>query len=142
MSIEIDATRRERIERYKEERRLALRERFKTPEGVLCDDETIKRLKAKSLKSPDEYSANIDVLIKQPKRLVKITTYEEREIATNNPRQKDWYTQSLERNKCVKNVTKGLVASRVNQLFKSTTSCDEVLNQPTLKTIADKSTSK
>lgn len=142
MSIDTDATRRERIDRYKEERRQALRERFKTSESILHDDDIIKRLRAKTLKSPDECTENnINTSIKQPKHLVKIITYDERDTLSVDPKQKEWYTQSLERKKCAKKETKGLVASRVNQLIGCTTS-DEINNKSTLKTITDKQTSK
>lgn len=143
VSNDIDATRRERIDRYKEERRQALRERFKTSESVAYDDEIIKRLRAKTLKSPDECTENvINTSIKQPKRLVKIITYDERDTLTIDPEQKEWYTQSLERKRCAKKETKGLVASRVNQLIGCTTSSDEVNNKNPLKTKTDKPSSK
>jgi len=139
----MDATRRERIDRYKEERRLALRERFKTSESIPYDDDIIKRLRAKSLKSPDECTDNIiNASIKQPKRLVRITTYDERDIISSDSGQNEWYTQSLERKKCAKRETKGLVASRLNQLI-GCTSPDDINNQNSCKTItADKPTSK
>lgn len=141
VSSEIDATRRERIDRYKEERRLALRERFKTSESVPYDDDITKRLRAKSLKSPDECTdKNNDVSIK-PKRLVKISTYDKRDIQSSDSGQKEWYTRSLERNKCAKIETKGLVASRVNQLI-GFTSSDGIDNQNVFKRILDKPTSK
>lgn len=142
ISIDMDVTRRERIDRYKEERRLALRERFKTSESVLYDDEIIIRLKAKSLKSPDECTdSNICTSTRQPKHLVKITTYDERVSVTNDSGQKEWYTRSLERKNCAKRETKGLVASRVNQLIGCTNSSDVIINQNTSKTI-DKPISK
>lgn len=143
ISIDMDATRRERIDRYKEERRLALRERFKTSESVPYDDEIIKRLRAKSLKSPDECNDNnIDTSIKQPKHLVKITTYDERNTMGDSG-QKEWYTRSLERKKHDKQETKGLVASRVNQLIGCKTSSNVISNQNTFKTItSDKPISK
>lgn len=135
VSNDTDATRRERIDRYKEERRLALRERFKTSESILTDDETVKRLRAKSLKSPDELpDSNTSTSIKQPKRLVKITTYNDRDTISLDSGQKEWYTRSLERKQYVKKETKGLVASRVNQLIGCTTSSDEI-NQSIVKTI-------
>lgn len=139
---DMDATRRERIDRYKEERRLALRERFKISESTLCDDDIIKRLRAKSLKSPDECTDNImNTSFKQPRRIVRITTYDERDIIPCDSGQKEWYTQSLERKKCAKAETKGLVASRVNQLIGCTSPDDSKENS--FKTIAvDKPTSK
>lgn len=141
ISSEMDATRRERIDRYKEERRLALRERFKTSESVPYDDDIIKRLRAKSLKSPDECSdKNSNISIK-PKRLVKISTYDKRDIVSTDSGQKEWYTRSLERNKCAKIETKGLVASRVNQLI-GFTSSDGINNQNSFKTVLDKPTSR
>ncbi|XP_022180815.1 GTPase-activating protein CdGAPr isoform X2 [Myzus persicae] len=142
MPIDMDATRRERIERYKEERRQALRERFKTSESIPYDDDIIKRLRAKTLKSPDECTENnINTSIKQPKHLVKIITYDERDTLSIDPEKKEWYTQSLERKKCAKKETKGLVASRVNQLIGCTTSSDEINNKTALKTKTDKQTS-
>lgn len=142
-SIDMDVTRRERIDRYKEERRLALRERFKTSESVLYDDEIIIRLRAKSLKSPDECTDNnICTSTRQPKHLVKITTYDERVTVSDVPVQKEWYTRSLERKNGAKKDTKGLVASRVNQLIGSTNSSDVINNQNTSKPIIDKPTSK
>lgn len=143
-SNEIDATRRERIDRYKEERRLALRERFKISESVQNDDEIIKRLRAKSLKSPDECSNNnSNTFTKQPKRLVKITTYDERNTNSTDCEKKEWFTRSLERKQCAKKEIKGLVASRVNQLIGFTTSSDEIDNQNIVKTaISDKPKSK
>lgn len=140
-SSEMDLTRRERIDRYKEERRIALRERFKTSESVLHDDDIIKRLKAKSLKSPDECTdKNSNVSIK-PKRLVKISSYDKRDIVSSDSGQKEWYTRSLERNKCTKIETKGLVASRVNQLI-GFTSSDGINNENAFKTVLEKPTSK
>jgi len=143
ISNEMDATRRERIDRYKEERRLALRERFKTTESTPYDDDLIKRLRAKSLKSPDECTDNIiNTSIKQPKRLVRITTYDERDTLSSDSGHNEWYTQSLERKKNYNKETKGLVASRVNQLI-GCTSPDDINNQNSFKTITtDKSTSK
>lgn len=142
-SNEIDATRRERIDRYKEERRLALRERFKISESVQNDDEIIKRLRAKSLKSPDEYTNNnSNTFNKQPKHLVKITTYDERNINSTDCGKKEWFTRSLERKQCDKKEIKGLVASRVNQLIGFTTSSDEIDNQNIKTTISDKPISK
>uniref|UniRef100_A0A2H8TGS3 GTPase-activating protein CdGAPr n=1 Tax=Melanaphis sacchari TaxID=742174 RepID=A0A2H8TGS3_9HEMI len=140
-SNDMDATRRERIDRYKEERRQALRERFKISESVQYDDDIIKRLRAKTLKSPDECTeTNINKSIIQPKHLVKIITYDERDNLSIDPEQKEWYTQSLERKKCSKKETKGLVASRVNQLTGYKTSSDEINNKNTLKTKTDKQT--
>lgn len=142
-SNDTDATRRERIDRYKEERRQALRERFKISESIQYDDDIIKRLRAKTLKSPDECTeTNINTSIKQPKHLVKIITYDERDTLSIDPEQKEWYTQSLERKKCSKKETKGLVASRVNQLTGCKTSSDEINNKSTLKTKTDKQTAK
>lgn len=138
---DIDTTRRERIDRYKEERRLALRERFKTSESIPYDDEIINRLRAKSLKSPDECNDNnISTSKKQSKHLVNITTYDQRNTILSG--QKEWYTRSLERKKCATEKTKGLVASRVNQLIGCTTSSDGINNQNMAKTINDKPTSK
>lgn len=145
VSNDMDATRRERIDRYKEERRLALRERFKTSESTSYDDEMIKRLRAKSLKSPVECpEKNINTSIKQPKHFVKITTYDERTILSAESEQKEkWCTQSLERNRCAKKDAVGLVAARVNQLTGCTTSSDEINFQNTSKTIkTDKPTTK
>lgn len=144
ISNDVDIMRRERIERYKEERRIALRERFKTTEVNPYDDEIIKRLRAKTLKSPDECTeSDINSYSKQPKHLVKITTYNERDDVSGDSEQKEWYTQSLERKKPTKNEPKGLVASRVNQLIGSTTSSDGINDQnTTLKTITDKPISK
>lgn len=142
ISLDMDAMRRERIDRYKEERRLALRERFKLPESVPYDDEIIKRLKAKSLKSPDECSIkDINTSTKQPKRLVKISTYDERDTVSSYSNQKEWYTRSLERKKCAIQENKGIVASRVNQLIGCTTSSDGINNQNSFKT-TDKPISK
>lgn len=139
---DIDATRRERIDRYKEERRLALRERFKISESDPYDDEIINRLRAKSLKSPDECTENnINKLIKQPKHLVNITTYDQRKKISNSGK-KEWYTRSLERKKCATEETKGLVASRVNQLIGCTTSSDGINNQNIAKTLKNKPSSK
>lgn len=141
----MDATRRERIDRYKEERRLALRERFKTSESTPYDDEMVKRLRAKSLKSPVEcIEKDINTSIKQPKHFVKITTYNERNIVPADSEQKEeWCTQSLERKRCAKKETVGLVAARVNQLIGRTTSSDEINVQNPFKTIkTDKPTSK
>ncbi|VVC43891.1 Hypothetical protein CINCED_3A017545 [Cinara cedri] len=135
VSIDIDVTRRERIDRYKEERRLALRERYKISESVLYDDEIIKRLRAKSLKSPDECTDFNITSTRQPKHFVKITTYDERVNVLDDSKQKEWYTRSLERKNCAKKETKGLVASRVNQLIGCTNSSDVINNQNTSKTI-------
>lgn len=142
ISLDMDVMRRERIDRYKEERRLALRERFKTSESVPYDDDIIKRLKAKSLKSPDEcIDKNINSSIKQPKRIVKITTYDERDTVSPYSGQKEWYTRSLERKKYAVQENKGLVASRVNQLIGCTTSSDGINKQNSFKT-TDKPISK
>lgn len=142
LPLDTDAMRRERIDRYKEERRLALRERFKLSESVPYDDEVIKRLRAKSLKSPDECNdKNINSSTKQPKRLVKITTYDERNTVSSYSDQKEWYTRSLERTKCAIQENKGIVASRVNQLIGCTTSSDGINNQNSFKT-TDKPISK
>lgn len=139
---DIDATRRERIDRYKEERRLALRERFKISESDPYDDEIINRLRAKSLKSPDECNDNnINKSSKQPKHLVNITTYDQRNKISNSGK-KEWYTRSLERKKCATEETKGLVASRVNQLIGCTTSSDGINNQNISKTTINKPTYK
>lgn len=142
LPLDTDVMRRERIDRYKEERRLALRERFKLSESAPYDDEIIKRLRAKSLKSPDECSdKNVNSSTKQPKRLVKITTYDERDIVSSYSDQKEWYTRSLERKKSAIQENKGLVASRVNQLIRCTTSSDGINNQNSFKT-TDKPISK
>lgn len=142
LPLDTDAMRRERIDRYKEERRLALRERFKLSESAPYDDEIIKRLRAKSLKSPDECSdKNVNSSTKQPKRLVKITTYDERDLVSSYSDQKEWYTRSLERKKFAIQENKGLVASRVNQLIGCTTSSDGINNQNSFKT-TDKPISK
>lgn len=140
LSSDMDITRRERIDRYKEERRLALRERFKIPESEQNDDDIVKRLRAKSLKSPDECIDSINILTKQPKRLVKITTYDERSLVSVDSEPKEWYTRSLERKQCANKEMKGLVASRVNQLISCTTSSDEINRVKT--TMAEKSISK
>lgn len=132
ISIDMDSTRRERIDRYKEERRLALRERFKISESVPYDDEIVKRLKVKSLKSPDECTEkNMNISIKPSKRLVKIIPYDEREKIPADS-EKKWHTHSLEREVNAKKETKSLIASRVNQLLCSTTS-GVISDQNTLK---------
>lgn len=145
ISNDVDIMRRERIERYKEERRIALRERFKSTEINPYDDEIIKRLRAKTLKSPDECTddSSTNLYSKQPNRLVKITTYNERDDMSSDSGQKEWYTQSLERQKFNKNKSKGLVACRVNQLIESTTTSDVINDQnTTIKTITDKPISR
>ncbi|XP_050422799.1 GTPase-activating protein CdGAPr isoform X2 [Adelges cooleyi] len=140
-SCDMEATRRERIERYKEERRLALRERFKAAESTSYDDEDIKRLRAKSLKSPEESSDNkfSKSFNTQQKRLGRfISCYDEREKLTSNVELADWHTRSLERKKNYREETIGLVASRVNQLIGSTKSSDNNDNQNSLKTVVEK----
>lgn len=139
ISSDTDITRRERINRYKEERRLALRERFKISESERNDDEIVKRLRAKSLKSPDECIDSTNMLTKQPKRLVKIRTYDDRDTVSADSEQKEWYTHSLERKQCANKEMKGLVASRVNQLISCTTSSDGINR---INTTADKSISR
>lgn len=135
----IDVTRRERIDRYKEERRQALRERFKTTKCTLNDDDVIKRLRAKTFKTSDENTEDKTYLNTTEKNLVKISSYNDREILTNNTEKKNWYTRSLERRKNTDGKNIGLVASRVNQLIENSGMATDNNNQSILKKNIDTS---
>ncbi|XP_050540334.1 GTPase-activating protein CdGAPr [Daktulosphaira vitifoliae] len=138
-SSDIDTLRRERIDRYKEERRQALRERFKTTECTLNDDDVIKRLRAKTLKTLDENTDDKSYLNTLEKNLVKITSYNEQENLTSNTEKKDWYTRSLERQKNIGGKNIGFVKLRVNQLIENSNISTDNNNQSILKTNIDTS---